>query len=93
MCRATATDANLVGQLWFGITGFPPGSILFNINSGSGFIRLNRSLYYQTENRLVNFSRAVFIKVDLLLKKLFAITVKVFGSGGIRAHASEETGA
>ena len=62
MCRATATDANLVGQLWFGITGFPPGSIMFNINSDSGPIRVNRSPDYQTENRLVIFQHAVFIK-------------------------------
>ena len=53
MCRVTATDADLVGQLQFGITGFPPGSIMFNINSDSGINRVNRSRYCQTENRLV----------------------------------------
>ena len=51
MCRVTATDADLVGQLQFGITGFPPGSVMFIIHSDSGIIRVNRSLYYQTENR------------------------------------------
>ena len=49
--NVTATDADLVGQLQFGITGFPPGSVMFNINSDSGIIRVNKSLYYQTENR------------------------------------------
>ena len=55
VCRVTATDADLVGQLQFGITGFPPGSVMFNINSDSGIIRANRSLYYQTEIRLAIF--------------------------------------
>ena len=53
MCQGTATDADLVGQLQFGITGFPPGSVMFNINSDRGIIRVDRSLNYQTENRLV----------------------------------------
>ena len=38
MYRVTATDADLVGQLRFGITGFSPVSIMFNINSDSGII-------------------------------------------------------
>ena len=65
VCRVTTTDADLVEQLRFVITGFPPGSVMFNINSDNGIIRVNRSLYYKTENRLVILPHTVFMKVGL----------------------------